>query len=60
MKTAIWKLSYYAASIGVNQYIQTKFGVDARHITFKKMAIIYVIKDDTVYIKRIIPSSLIY
>ena len=53
------KLAGYAGSLGRNEYVQKKFGMEARHITYKKMAIIYVIKDDVVYVRRIIPSSLI-
>jgi plasmid stabilization system protein ParE len=39
-----------------NQYIRAKFGMDARRIIYKKMAIIFTI----VYIKRVIPGSLVY
>jgi hypothetical protein len=53
-------LALYADSIGFNPYIQSMFGKKARHIVYKKMSIIYVIHGNVVYIKRIIPSSLIH
>ncbi|MDR2562440.1 MAG: hypothetical protein LBC98_00695, partial [Prevotellaceae bacterium] len=46
---AIEKLSYFAVSIGKNEYVQKMFGEKARHITYKKMAIIFSIKNETVY-----------
>jgi plasmid stabilization system protein ParE len=59
LKVTIGKLSYYANSVGKNEYVQKMFGIDARHITFKKMAI-YLIDGEYIYIRRIIPSALIY
>ena len=59
LKAILQKLSYLANTIGANAYVQAMFGANARHITFKKMAIIYFIEDNTVYIQRIIPGSLI-
>ena len=56
----IAKLEYLADSIGKNEYVQKMFGANARRITYKKMAIIFFVEDDTVYIKRIIASSLIH
>ncbi|MDR2466750.1 MAG: hypothetical protein LBD35_05090 [Prevotellaceae bacterium] len=56
----IEKLSYYAGSVGKNEYVQKMFGEKARHITYKKMAIIFSIKNETVFIKRIIACSLIH
>ena len=60
LETAIVKLAVYANSIGFNKYIQEQFGANVRHVNFKKMAIIYFVEDDTVFIKRVIPASLIY
>jgi hypothetical protein len=60
MYQTIRNLSYRADSTARNEYVQEMFGMDARHIIFKKMAIIYFIDGDYVYIQRIIPSSLIY
>ena len=37
----------------------TKFGFNTRRINYKKMAIIYSVVDNTVYIKRIIPAGTI-
>ena len=60
LDASILKLSVSANAIGFNKYVQEQFGVNARHINFKKMAIIYFIEDDTVFIKRVIPASLIH
>ncbi|MDR0834283.1 MAG: type II toxin-antitoxin system RelE/ParE family toxin [Candidatus Symbiothrix sp.] len=56
----IQKLSFCAGSIGFNTYVQSMFGKKARHINYKKTAIIYIISKDVVYITRIIASSLIH
>lgn len=58
----IRKLSAYAASIAVSRsdFIQSLYGPDARRINYKKLAIIFVIESDVVYIQRIIPASLIH
>ena len=37
----------------------TKFGLNTRRINYKKMAIIYSVVDNTVYIKRIVPAGTI-
>lgn len=57
----IRRLSFYGASIAPSQYrhIQSRYGPKARHITYKKMTIIYTITDDTVLIKRVMPGKLI-
>jgi hypothetical protein len=60
LKTIIQKLSVYAGSVGANEYVQGMFGVNVRHVTFKKMAIVYFIEDDVAYIQRIIAMSLIH
>ena len=52
----IQKLSVFADSIGFNPYIQALFGWDARHITYKKMSIIYVIYRNVVFVKLVIAS----
>ncbi|HHU27045.1 MAG TPA: type II toxin-antitoxin system RelE/ParE family toxin [Bacteroidales bacterium] len=36
-----------------------RYGVNVRRINYKKMAIIYTVSGDTVYIHRVVPSSLI-
>jgi hypothetical protein len=38
----------------VNEYVQAMFGINVRHITFKKMAIVFLIEDDVVYIQLVI------
>jgi len=60
LKNTVKQLSYYAGSIGINEYVQNMFGINASHIIFKKMAIIFFIENNIIYIKRIVPSSLIY
>jgi hypothetical protein len=60
LNITINKLSYCAGAVGKNDYVQKMFGDKARHITYKKMVIIFSIKNETVYIKRIIAGSLIH
>ncbi len=36
-----------------------KYGMDARRVNYKKMAIIYTIHDNIVFIHRIMPGSMI-
>jgi hypothetical protein len=61
LNDAIRRLSLYANTIAFSQYdyIQSRYGPHARHVTYKKMTIIYTIIDDTVFIKRIIAAKLI-
>jgi hypothetical protein len=56
----IKKLAAYADMFAANRFIQARFGTNARHATFKKMAIIYILEGSIVYILRVIPGSLIY
>jgi hypothetical protein len=60
MNGTIYKLSFLASSIGANEYVQSMYGVNARHIRYKKMAIIFFIEGDVVYIKRVIAGALIH
>ncbi|MDR2121011.1 MAG: type II toxin-antitoxin system RelE/ParE family toxin [Tannerella sp.] len=60
LEDVIQTLSINAGIISSNKYVRAKFGDDARRIIFKKMDIIFTIEDDIVYIKRIIPGSLVY
>ncbi|MDR2497242.1 MAG: hypothetical protein LBD21_08975 [Tannerellaceae bacterium] len=55
----IRELPTYAAAVGRNEYVQELFGMGARHIIYGKMAIIFFIKNDMIYIRRIIPAALI-
>jgi hypothetical protein len=57
----IQKLSVHAGSIAIcrNDFIQFLYGPEARRVNYKKMAIIFVLHHDKVYIKRVIPASLI-
>jgi plasmid stabilization system protein ParE len=52
----IQKLSVYAGSIAISQseYIQSRYGPNARRINYKKMAIIYVVYENCAYIKGVI------
>ncbi|OAV69134.1 hypothetical protein Barb7_02775 [Bacteroidales bacterium Barb7] len=61
LTTSINKLAFYADSIAVSQsaYIQFLCGEGVRRVNYKKMAILYVIYEDFVHIKRVIPGSLI-
>jgi plasmid stabilization system protein ParE len=52
-------ISYLAGSIGCNEYVQGMFGADARHINFKKIAIIFTVHGNYAYVERVIPCSLI-
>jgi plasmid stabilization system protein ParE len=58
---AIMKLSVYADAIAISPYdfIQRNYGPNARHITYKKMTVIYVVDGDFVYIQRVISASLV-
>jgi len=42
-----------------NEFIRRRFGVDACTIRYKKMTIVYNIIGDVVYIRRVMPGSLI-
>jgi plasmid stabilization system protein ParE len=59
--TEIRRLSSYAGSIAVSRsaYIQALYGPGARRVNYGKMAIIYLIEGDYVYIKRVMAASLI-
>ena len=37
-----------------------KFGFNTRRINYKKMAIIYSLVDNTVYVKRVVPAKTIH
>ncbi|MDR0834046.1 MAG: hypothetical protein LBN93_07705 [Candidatus Symbiothrix sp.] len=43
-----------------NPYVQAMFGAKARHITYKKLSIIYELRRNVIYVKRVIASSLIH
>jgi plasmid stabilization system protein ParE len=60
LNSVIEKLPNYADSAGTNKYVQIQFGSNARHTIFKKMSIIYFVENNIIYIRRVIPSSLIY
>ncbi|OAV74456.1 hypothetical protein Barb7_02050 [Bacteroidales bacterium Barb7] len=61
LRNAIQRLAFYADSIAISQsaYIQFLCGEDTRRVNYKKMAILYVIRRDFVYVKRVLPGSLI-
>ena len=56
------KLQYLGEVIAFSQqpYIQKRFGVFARTITYKKMTIVYEVINGVAYVHRVIPSKLIY
>jgi plasmid stabilization system protein ParE len=58
---AIQRLSVYGSSIAPNQreYIQKRYGPNARTIIYKKMTIIYNVIEDIVFIRRVIAGGLI-
>jgi plasmid stabilization system protein ParE len=58
--TAIESLAYHPCSFPVNPYVQVMCGKNARHIRYKKMAIIYTVEGDIVCIRRVMPESLIH
>ena len=45
-------------SIQSGEYF-SKYGFNVRRLNYKKMAIIYTVKNDAVYILRVVPSSTI-
>ena len=58
----IAKLSYVGEVRAFSQqpYIQKRFGMFARTITYKKMTIIYNVIRGVAYVHRVIPSKLIH
>ncbi|MDR0834694.1 MAG: hypothetical protein LBN93_11030 [Candidatus Symbiothrix sp.] len=60
LQNRINQLSWCAGVVGSNEYVQGMFGTNARHIIFKKMAIIFYFEDDYVYVDRVIASALIH
>jgi plasmid stabilization system protein ParE len=58
---AIMELSCSADIYAESQYdfIQRNYGPNARHITYKKMTVIYLIDGDYVYVQHIIAGALI-
>jgi hypothetical protein len=56
----IWSLSRMAGVRPKNEYVQARYGVNARHIVYKKVSIIYIIEGEYVYVSGVIPSSLLH
>jgi len=58
----IAKLSYLGEMLAYSQqpYIQKHFGMFARTIIYKKMTIVYNVINGVAYVRRVIPSKLIY
>jgi plasmid stabilization system protein ParE len=56
-----YKLAITGASYAVSQResLKVKYGDDVRTVTYKKMTIVYNIINNTVYIRCIIPSSMV-
>jgi plasmid stabilization system protein ParE len=60
LEMTVQKLSYFADAVGGNEFVQAIFGRNARHILYKRVAIIYAIRGDVVYVDRIIANSMIH
>jgi plasmid stabilization system protein ParE len=60
LDVTIQRLASFPNIFSRNEYVQKRFGSNALHVLFKKMAIVYIIENDIVYILRVIPGSLIY
>jgi plasmid stabilization system protein ParE len=56
----IRSLSRMAGVRPKNEYVQARYGANARHIRYKNVVIIYVIKGDQVHVRLLIPSSLLH
>jgi plasmid stabilization system protein ParE len=56
-----YKLRITGASYAVSQRksLKIQYGADVRTVTYKKMTIVYNIVDDTIYIRCVIPSSMV-
>ena len=52
------KRSPEAYAIQTRQSLQ-QYGANVRRINYKRMAVIYTVHDDTVYIHRVVPASMI-
>ena len=46
-------------AMSTNEYLRRRYGVGVRTVVYKKMAIIYNIIGDVVYIRRVMAGSLI-
>jgi plasmid stabilization system protein ParE len=55
------KLRITGASYAASQRksLRIRYGADVRTVTYKKMTIVYNIVDDTVYIRRVMPGSMV-
>jgi hypothetical protein len=60
VNATIQKLSLLAGAIGTNEYVQNMFGANARHITYKKMAIIFFTEGDVAYVLHVIAAARIH
>ncbi|MDR3127231.1 MAG: hypothetical protein LBU08_02005 [Tannerellaceae bacterium] len=56
----IWSLSRMAGLRQANPYVQGRYGVNARHIVYKKVSIIYVIEGEYVYVSHVISGALLH
>jgi plasmid stabilization system protein ParE len=57
----IHNLSRVGGSLAISQqpYLRRLYGVDVRTVVYKKMTIVYNIIGNVVYVRRVIPGSLI-
>ncbi len=60
LENTILQLKTTAESFKVQTYIEfQKYGDNVRRVNYKRMAIIYTVDNQTVYIHRIIPAAMI-
>lgn len=59
IKAEIDRLEVSAEAIAEEQELSRQMGFKVRRTHYKKVAIIYSVEDDTVYIHRIMPQSMI-
>jgi len=54
-------LTFYGTSIAVSErdFLLSQYGLTARNINYKKMAIIYTVENEEIIIQRIMAASLI-
>ena len=58
---AIKHLSFYGASVAVSErdFLLSQYGSTVRNINYKKMTIIYTVKNNEIIIQRIMAAALI-
>ncbi len=59
LEEEIKKLENSAGSLAVDEELSRQIGIEVRQTHYKKVAIIYSIEDDMVYIHHIIPQKMV-